>query len=226
MSEEPVYGVISGDVIDSIRFEGPDVGGRFQELFHGALDRVQSMFYDALVFDQVETFQWDSFQTVVSRPGVSLRISLNIYLELLQCDLSIPSRISLGLGAVEDPVDQRAGEAFRLSGRGLEEIKRGERFSLEFPNRVLGTEARLGWKSAAQFLSSVMRSWNPRQARALTGWLKRYTQEEIARTIPPRDSNVPDDHVSQQYVSKLLKQARGRPVRNMVENFEQVPFCM
>ncbi|WP_432464610.1 MULTISPECIES: hypothetical protein [unclassified Agarivorans] len=116
--------VLSGDIVGSSDLPA-DI---FAELI-GCLNQSLSLLcerYDA----RYEMFRGDAFQLVVNQPGCAIDCALTIRLALKSFGSKrqgFDARIGIGIGQI-DPLDEyvsrSSGQAFVLSGRGLDSLKR------------------------------------------------------------------------------------------------------
>jgi hypothetical protein len=91
----------------------------------------------------------------------------------------LDSRISIGIGAIdylpEKNVSMGNGQAFRLSGEGLESLPRYSRMSLTFPNQYQAVLPQ-ALDVIAQLVDLQMQRWTGKQAEAVSGALINLTQ--------------------------------------------------
>jgi hypothetical protein len=110
----------------------------------------------------------------------------------------LDTRLAIAIGTVDfvsDRVSQGDGEAYRISGRALEQMSGKQRLHLVLPGEA-GDDA---LAVVVRLIDVVARGWTGRQALAVCGALRGWTQEKIANAWPGK--------VSQQAVTKHLDAA-------------------
>ena len=156
-----LIGVVTGDIVDSTNVSVAD------------RDRLLSVL-DALLSNSVpqgegdsDIFRGDSFQIKLSQPSQAARVALSIRSGLMSntpegVNALWDARISVGVGDeayVGEDVGKSDGEAFRLSGRRLDDMK-GARLSFltssAFVNEELAIEG--------AFVDNIVTHWSRKQA--------------------------------------------------------------
>ncbi len=128
-------------------------------------------------------FRGDGWQIVLHRPSLSLRAAVVIQGKLI--GMGMESRISIGVGRAKSlgtaSLADAAGEAFELSGRGLDQM--GEPWRLGIDKRSVPIEDQL----IADLLAERMGKWTAAQAEAaslqLASPFRLRTLHEIARLL-------------------------------------------
>lgn len=92
-------------------------------------------------------------------------------------------------------VSEGDGEAYRLSGRTLEQMPGRQRLQLALP----GEAGDAALAVVVRLIDVIVRGWTSRQAQAVCGALRGWTQEKTARAWPGK--------VTQQAVTKHLDAA-------------------
>lgn len=223
MPDTEWYAALTGDIVGSRRFaaQGPTVGDAIKD----AYDEVVEAFPEALSgLPAVDVFAGDSWQVVTRMPALSLRIGLCMR-ALIRGDARLPdadSRLSIGVGSVdfiaEPNLSESQGEAFRLSGQGLERLKAGDgRLAVAVegltngPPNGCAVETADALETVAGLLDALCQGWTASRARAVAGALRGWTQQQIAG----------DSGVSQPYVAKALARAHWDAVEGAVEWWER-----
>jgi hypothetical protein len=207
--------VLTGDVIASTslarRAVLPDLLG---EAF-AAIERIEG----ALV-RPFEIYRGDSFQGIV-RPENALLAATILRSRLrsvpTRSDVArdrIDARIAIGIGAIEHALDrvvESDGEAFRSSGRALDEMtrsKEGRRLRVESASAGIGSAPDL----AAQLLDAIVARWTRPAAEVAYAVLSEpgIKQRQIAERL----------QVSQPAVSQRLKAARFQEVEKILTLYE------
>ena len=162
---------------------------------------------------RVELFRGDSFQIVVDNPEEALKIAVLFRAGLKSKtpkDIRKPwdARISLGVGGISyeaDKVVVSDGEAFRLSGRELDEI--GKR-RLTVKTRWEDINAEL--KISTAFADDIISGWSYAQAQAVyLTLLHQNTQKDVAARLDKTAQNI----------SKLLGAAKENLIRNYLDRY-------
>ena len=170
------YEVLTGDVVNSASLSN----AQRTEL---------KVLFDHLAATSTATYEYfirgDSFQVLM--PEDALREALRIK-ALLHFRLSVRVRIAIGIGPVEyrrATLSDSDGEAFRLSGRGLDDMKvPNQLLRLSTPSHGAPAEwARAEWAIHSQVLDYLEWGRSESQSEALYWLLQGKTQQEIARQI-------------------------------------------
>lgn len=213
-----VYAVLTGDIVGSMELNA----GRGYPI-SDIISTVKGWIYDnfrASIWAEIDLFRGDSWQMVVKDPILSLRIALFIR-TLLMSEKSIEpadTRISIGFGRVdylpEDDISSGIGDAFRLSGYGLDQCNKEMRLKLSFSeeDRSSLTEA---LDKIIQLIDFQVQHWTSRQADVVAGALTGLTQKEIA-------TKWVGEVVSQQAISQHLDSAGWDPIKSTLHYFEGI----
>jgi len=195
--------VITGDIVHSSRL-GLQHRKHLYEVMKTVATEVYEFFYGAIPLEP-DIFSGDSWQILVSRPEKALDVAL-FYRAGIRAGmepLRVDTRVSMGLGSIdflpEERVSQGDGEAYRLSGRALAEIKGHHRMVFVFPERLDCTLLR-AIKTIVFLSDTVAIRWTPRQCLAVKGAIRGLNQEEIAKSWP-------GGSISQQAVAQHLSRA-------------------
>ena len=211
-----VYAVISGDIVGSSglldRTGSPTktiierIGGRTIDNFRNVL------------LPEIDVYRGDSWQMVCTDPARSLRAGL-FFRALIKADREIKpvdTRLSLGFGRIDFLPDQGIsagdGEAFRLSGAGLDNCKKDQRMCLVFPEDQESAITR-GLDQLIRLLDFQVQRWQPRQSEAVAGALLGFTQQRIA-------VDWVSEPVSQQTISQHLESAGWNVIKSTLAYFE------
>ncbi len=180
-------------------------------------------FHPHSIRGSIDTFRHDSWQLLLTKPELCFRAAL-----FLRCRLKMLSeppvrydtRISIGLGEVEDISEERIsdsrGAAFLHSGKGLDALG-GVTLGFSSPLRWFGQRTALA-RAVTPLLDSVALDWAPAESRAVSGALQGLTQEEIARRWPPKTDG---GSISRQAVAKSLKRAHWPAVQQALRWAEE-----
>ena len=165
---------------------------------------------------KMEIFRGDSFQVVIERPEASLKIASMIRAGLkAYCPTdSKPvwdARISIGIGTTDyqgDSIVTSDGEAFKLSGRGLDAIEKN-RLVLSSCWKDVDEELEVG----LAFLDDLVSHWSANQAKVIyLSVAQKLSQASIAKSIEK----------SQQNVSKTLTSAKESLLVRFLNRFETI----
>ncbi len=216
MAENGTYAVLSGDIVGSSGLL--DRTGSPTAVFIRRIgERVIQNFPDAVI-PEIDVYRGDSWQMVCRDPVQSLRIGL-FFRALIRADRElkpIDSRLSIGFGGIdylpEKGISAGDGEAFRLSGSGLDLCGRSRRMCLVFP-AALRSRLTEALNQLVGLLDLQVQRWQPGQSEAAAGSLLGYTQRKIAREWAR-------EPVTQQTISQHLDSAGWDAVRSGLDFFE------
>ena len=168
MVKYPLHAVLTGDIVNSTQL--PPVVDII------LLEKLKRAFSNYIT----EFYRGDSFQTYIPDPVGSLRAalfarSLAIGLSEAEEEPALTDiRISIGIGTVVLPVrtpGTARGEAFLLSGRGLDNIQHTEQRLSMVCDRPI---ADIGLQVMADYLDAIYRGMTAKQAAAIVWLLGRY----------------------------------------------------
>lgn len=204
--------VATGDVIASTGFrERERLPELLREAFDGVTRRIGTM------VRAFEIYRGDSFQGVVE-PEQALLAATLVRAKLRSVRLddgsrsgALDARIAIGIGTTEhsaDRVVESDGEAFRASGRALDELTQGQgRLKLAGPNVPASAEI------TVRLLDAIVSSWSASAADSVflalqeTNW----TQAGLARRRG----------VSQPAISQGLRSARFAELLELLEIYDK-----
>jgi hypothetical protein len=208
------YAIVTGDIIASSRLS---VAQRRD--LHGAMSRASSALrraFKTAVPVPIAIFRGDSWQLLVTDPVQALRIAL-FYRASLRAEMGVrrlDTRMVIAIGRIDfipgEQIAEGDGPAYRLSGRALESMHRRESMRLVYPShpeeRALGVVVFL--------LDALVSRWSDKQALAVTGALRGWSQEQIAKKIWR-------EPISQQAVAQHLDRAAWSYVESALGYFEE-----
>ena len=218
MTGKKTYAVVTGDIVGSSKLI---IDGQLNvsSTILSAVSRISAHFQSSIHGD-IDIFRGDSWQMVITEPEFSLRIGLLLrsFLQSSQRFNQFDTRLSIGFGSIEylpeKNISTGNGEAFLLSGTGLESCKKPIRMCLTFPQ---GSRS-----STTQALNIIIRlidlhvqRWTNKQAEAVSGALIGLTQREIA-------NNWVKEPVTQQAISQHLEGAGWNQINDSLEYFESI----
>lgn len=214
----PIWAVLTGDVVGSSRLT-MDERQRLPTRLRAASERVADHFGAAIPFP-LDLHRGDSWQWALDQPELAPRVGLMLR-ALLQAAFEssrLDTRISIGIGSVSfippDGLEAADGEAFRLSGEGLDRLSADTRMGIRFPSRA-EPELAESIDVGLALIDIQARKWTQRQAEAVAGALVGLTQEVIGREWVRRP-------VSQQAIAQHLDRAGWDPIERGLLFFEHI----
>jgi len=205
-----IKAVITGDVVHSelIALDKRDL---LIKVLHDIVDELQK-----ISPMKMEMFRGDSFQIVVGRPEASLKIASMIRAGLKSYSPTDAkevwdARISIGIGTTDyqgDSIVTSDGEAFKLSGRGLDAMGKS-RLAVSTCWHDVNEELDAG----LAFVDDLITGWSVNQAKAIyLSVAQDLSQAGIANNIEK----------SQQNVSKTLTSAKESLLVRFLNRFETI----
>lgn len=213
---DTIVAVLTGDIVRSQRLDSEGLH-QVRTAFEHATSALNER-WPGLILGQPQFYRGDAWQLVISKPEMFLRVALFIRACLLRLELPADTRIAVGLGRVEELNDQSVslslGEAFTLSGHGLDEMGRRLDIQVQLPERVQWFFFWLG--PMLSLCSTVVSRWKPKQAEmvGLALFHGERTHLDFAR----------DFHVTRQAVSKSLTSAGWPAIEEAVLLIEGLNF--
>lgn len=193
------YAVLTGDVVDSSKLPKTE-RKTLPSVIKRAAKETRKAFPELLPLE-VEVFRGDSWQLLVADPVKSLRVGLF----LRACMRSgtargrgLDTRVSIGIGPIDfipaSKVSEGDGAAYRASGQGLEQLSTGRFLALSTTD-----SAPRNWAGLLGLMDALVQDWTGKQALAVAGALRGWTQEKTAAAWPEK--------ISQQAITKHLAAA-------------------
>jgi hypothetical protein len=215
MAAGRIYAVLTGDIVDSSRLS-ENSAGSISRILERTGEWVKTHFQSA-VQGPIDVFRGDSWQLVVSEPAQAIRIGL-LFRVFLRAEYGIDSRVSIGFGEIDylplENISTGTGQAFTLSGQGLESHLKSARMNLIIPS-LIGTLEGQGLEIITQLIDLQVGGWTKGQSQAVAGALIDLTQAEIAGSWQP-------EPVSQQAISQHLESAGWSRIKNALLYLEEV----
>ena len=157
--------VLSGDVVGSSRLSPDELGALLDDI-RSCVQRFQVPYPDSIL-GQADVFRGDSWQIAMVAPRLALRFAVYVRATAIASGLA-DTRIFLGFGSAssvnEEATSLSTGEAFEISGRGLDGLK-SERLGISFGNKAANATA-FGVVVAA-LLDALIGDWSEKQADAV-----------------------------------------------------------
>jgi len=211
------YAVLTGDVVGSTRLKGDD-RLKLLEVMREVSRDIQKEYHKDVPL-AVDIFRGDSWQVLVRNPQHALRIGLYFRARIRSGVKShrVDTRFSIGLGGVdfipEDHVSSGDGEAFWLSGHGLERMPRNRRMVVLLPASFADCLSDAS-DSLLFLIDTLATRWTRKQAEAISGAIAGLTQERIAQ-------NWMDHPITQQAVAQHLERAGWNAIEHGLHFFER-----
>lgn len=206
-----IYAVITGDIIGSTKLV-PKLRRNLYDIMKECSSNLRSVYPNIVPYD-IDIFSGDSWQMIVSDPSRSLRVAI-YYRAKLRAEMGshdFDTRMYIGIGSIQfipsDRVSSGDGDAFQLSGRNLEKLKK-DRLGIAYPTHPHERELKI----IVGLIDSIVKGWTDRQALAITGALRNLTQTEIAKLWNPA--------ITQQSASEFLDLAAWHAIEQGILYFE------
>lgn len=203
-----IIGIITGDIVKSSRIKADDKDVIINEIL-GLKDDVST-----ICSIDIEFFRGDSFQILVRDATRTLFVAVLLRAKLrgeskgVKCD----ARLSVGVGGIEyvnERVVMSDGEAFRLSGRGLDEIGKKSRLVVATKWSAVNNELAV----STPFADDIISKWTTEQAAIIFVALSAdVNQKDISFMLGKSVQNV----------SKLLTAAKEQLVRMYLNRFVEL----
>lgn len=203
-----IVGVITGDIVQSSKIKAENKGRLIDYLYE-----LRGNVTDICYFD-IEFFRGDSFQLLVKDAEQTLLIALSLRAKLRSApsEIKCDARLSIGVGSIEyrnESVKLSDGEAFRLSGRGLDEIGKKRRLVISTPWKQVNEELAI----STAFADDIVSKWTKDQAEMIFISLSTdTTQKAISATLDKTAQNV----------SKLLNAAKEPLLKPYINRFVEL----
>lgn len=206
-----IHAILTGDIIKSsnlIEDERKEIIETLKNINH----------IDKNIDLKIEIFRGDGFQLEVKEPEKSLKVSIllrallrgKFYFKFKKNEYD--ARIAIGIGKREKSLwkhlAEEDGEAFRYSGRLLDELKRKDnKIAIKTKNEYLDED----FEIILSFLEIVITNWKPLQADVIFFKILGYTEQIIAEKL----------QISQPAVNQAGKGANWWAVEKLLNYFEK-----
>jgi hypothetical protein len=208
-----LYGVISGDIVASTKI-GPIERERLFALMKQGSAALQEWLGKRAMPLEIDVYSGDSWQILLTAPGKSLAAGLFFRAHLLASTPRRDTRLAVAVGPIDFVPGRKASEgdgaAFRLSGQLL--VSDLGKRRMGFAAHDLDAARR--WDVVFDLIDAIASiQWRQKQARAVLGALRGWTQEEIgARWEPP---------IEQSSVFGHLQRAGWAAISRSIARFEE-----
>lgn len=202
----PLHAVLTGDIVNSTKLDTASEG-KLVERLRQTMGPYKSEF-----------FRGDSFQAYLPDCREALQIALvcrtaAIGLNPEATTVISDVRISIGIGKVDHPVHTLAsakGEAFILSGRGLDDLERTEgRLVITLENHPM---ASLTFKLMTDYVNSIYRQMTAKQAEVIMELLNGESQQQVADKLNRSKSTI----------SQHVTAGRWDEIENILNNYKSL----
>jgi len=212
-----LFSVLTGDVVNSSRLDNQN-RVKLPVILKASFNLVKSILPDA-IHSPFTIFRGDSFQGVLLKPADALKAALLIRAQLIfnfsgpLLREAIDARIAIGIGTINFlPKNRKSsegdGQAFQLSGSGLDNMKKHQHLVIRTPWNEIDEE----FATECALLDGLINHWSAAQAEAVLKQLQGLTQEDMARKIG----------ITQPAVVSRLKAAEARSVEVFCKRFASV----
>jgi hypothetical protein len=205
-----LYGVVTGDVVGSTKLKPLERESLFQ-VMRDASQELQKWLGKKKMPLGVDIYGGDTWQILTTDPGKTLAAGLFFRAFLRSRAPRRDTRFVVAVGPIEfvprNKVSEGDGEAFRLSGQELTKLKKRR---MAFVAHDLSATSR--WDVAFELIDALARRWSGKQALAVTGGVRGWTQEEIGLLWQPA--------IEQSTVNIHLKAAGWNSIRRAIDEFQ------
>jgi len=217
MTHSNYRAVLTGDIVGSSRLT-PNQMESVRSLLTEAVGAVK-LWKRGLVRGRLEFFRGDGWQLLLADAALAMRVGVFLRASLLAGGIA-DSRIAIGLGEGEKNASAKValltGQAFELSGHGLDEMTRYWRMTVAIP----ATAGPLSdWlRVIGHLCDALISQWTRRQAEIVCVALnpEEPDYDAVAQLLKPA--------VSKQAVAKGLRGANWHAVREAIHRFEETPW--
>ena len=201
--------IITADIIDSTALTVLE-----REVMLKALKDIPEVLQPIVPQLVVEIFRGDSFQILVPETKLAVEVAIGIRAwlrsqKMENANVVLDARLAVGIGSIDFESNSLAtsdGEAFRRSGRLLDEMTRS-RLEISTPWEAVNSEL----KVSTAFADDIISSWTESQSTiVLQSLLTRGSHMEVAGKLG----------ISRQMVTKSLKIAKEELISNYISRFE------
>lgn len=198
--------VLTGDIVGSQELRESD-----RQQFQAYLQEAAA---SADLSTHIEVFAGDSWQCFCQPSHSAIRLALTLRSHLLG-KREIDSRVSIGIGDYEslrpEKISLSQGEAFVLSGRGLQEMPDEQRLAIQFSPRVPRPIQELAYANVL-LLDGLTSQWTSKQAQAVALAGTDLNQYELAEKFDPP--------ISAQAFGKHLAKAQWKLIKQVLQSIE------
>ncbi len=205
------YAVLTGDLVRSGKMVA-DLR-KVQKLLTDIPDEFNKV-YDAAIIGKVSLYRGDGWQLLLRNKELAIRLALYIK-AVLKSEYDVKTRLVIGIGqidnVVEDNISASGGEAFELSGKGLDNLDKN--CELKLIDHTCDRDSEIS------LLDCLIGKLSERQAEALRYALLGCKQDEIAKKLKDKTKT---GNITQQTVAALLKKSCWRVIQEMLNKHEHL----
>ena len=203
MANKEIFGVITGDLINS-----SSLNGEKKNLLRSELESFITGNPDILL--PLQFYRGDSFQLMVKKEKAARVAVIIETIVILTTGTWV--RLSLGIGSVSKIDDgnvlQSEGEAFKLSGHQIDKMKEEGRMLRIALNNIKYQPI---LSATFHLAESIIWSWKPGQVAVIARIPFSKTQKEIAEKL----------NISDAAVSKAIKASNWPAIENFIKGYEE-----
>lgn len=204
-----LYGVVTGDVVGSTKLSSLEREALYEVMREGSRELRKWLGKNMPL--EVDIYGGDTWQLLLADPGKALSAGLYFRSYLQSRAPRRDTRFVAAVGPIDfvprKRVSEGDGEAFRLSGQGLKELKKRR---MGFAAHDLGASRQ--WDLVFDLVDALATRWPEKRALAVTGAIRDWTQEEIGQLWKPA--------IEQSTVNMHLKGAGWSSIKRAAEEFQ------
>ncbi len=205
------YAVLTGDLVKSGKMVA-DLR-EVQRLLTEIPDEFNKV-YVAAIIGKVSLYRGDGWQLLLNKKELAIRLALYIK-AVLKSEYNVKTRLVIGIGqidiVVKDNISASRGEAFELSGKGLDNLDKN--CELKLIDRTCDCDSEIS------LLDCLIGKQSERQSEALRYALLGYKQDEIAKKLKDKSKT---GNITQQTVAALLKRSCWRTIQKLLNKHEHL----
>lgn len=195
----PTGAVLTGDIVNFTLLslsEGKKMIARLSAMLDGYL---------------FEFYRGDSFQIYIKNPDDALTVTFRLRAIAKHFHDSCDVRVSVGIGQVSPPVRTLRttnSEAFVLSGRAFDELKKNQLISIKSNN----SNANVAFDVIAYFADFILQNLTSKQAQVLVQLLDGQTQQQTAKKLKKAQATI----------NQMAKAAGWPELQQLIDEYKRV----
>lgn len=206
------YAILTGDIVGSSKLNA----SQRKKLLNAIRKTSKELrkLYKTIIPLDIDIYRGDSWQLLVTEPMSALRIAL-FFKATLKSKMEIhgfDTKIFIGVGTIDSLNNKRVslgnGQAFLLSGRGLEKLNKN-RLGIDYPSYKKNDYLNLIF----QLVDVLASKWTVKQSIAIRGALNGWSQQKIAESWE-------GNRLTQQAVQKHLVSSHWFIIENVLKKIE------
>lgn len=201
-----MYAAVTGDIVRSTKIDSASRKA-IPSLLSSAANSWTEAHPNSLI-NGLHVFRGDAWQVLIQKPRLALQFAIFIRASLKTYGLDTRTSIAIATMSFvpQGRFPEGDGEAFCLSGRGLDRLSREEHMCFSMPS----LEREKTMQLVVQLTDTLVGAWTSRQALVMTRVLSGFTHNRIAESLSQ----------SQQVVHHLLARAHVRDILSVLKYFE------